>query len=180
MLHCSKPIEANSKWGLKGALKISRTQDTALNCHRVITEVVVHANTETPVSCDIVSDTVGNIFVTIVLINIIGVLSLEEIRRTTITVPLHKVFQQVLCRKSHHSHILTVDTRTNLTGIVAFHNRLPSRSVICTPKPKVVTEHIPRVDLQHDIGSNAAENRASHTEKDVMEHARVLGTATEA
>jgi hypothetical protein len=140
---------------------------------------VVHANTKTLMSCDIVSDTVGNIVVAIVLINIIGVLSLEEVRRTTVTIPLHKVFQQVLCRKSHHSHIIAIDTRPNLTGIVAFHNKLPSRSVIRTPKPKVVTEHIPRVDLQHDIGSNAAENRASHTEKDVMEHARVLGTATE-
>jgi hypothetical protein len=94
---------------------------------------VVHANTKTLMSCDIVSDTVGNIVVAIVLINIIGVLSLEEVRRTTVTIPLHKVFQQVLCRKSHHSHIIAIDTRPNLTGIVAFHNKLPSRSMIRTP-----------------------------------------------
>jgi hypothetical protein len=180
VLHRSKAIEANSEWGLEGALQSGRTQNAALHSHWVVAEEVVHANTKALVSCDTVSDTVSNAVVAVALVYVIGVLGLEEVGRTMITVPLHEISQQVLRCPSHHSDGVTVDARTDLAGIVAVHNALPSGSMIRAPKPEVIAKNIPRVDLQHDVGSNPAENRASHTEEHIVKHARILGAATKA
>lgn len=150
MRHRANAIKANTERTNKAGLQLLWNCYASGLHHRSIAEEMIHPDAVTHVLCHIISNSVPNIaLVTIVKRNIIWHLSLEEVCRTTLTIPLNQILKCVLHGQSIKGHVISIDLCTDLTWILLIVDFRVIDCMICAPQPQVVTDHITRIEHEH-------------------------------
>jgi hypothetical protein len=117
---------------------------------------MVNANSISIMLLDLIIDTISDITTgAISLSHIVRELTLHEICGAAFSIPLDQIFSSVLTHEAIHSHIISIDDSSVRAWIVAIHNADSTNSVICPPQPKIITNHMARIDRKHAVRLHA-------------------------
>lgn len=150
-----------------------RCDNSSFDCHFKVAEIMVNTNSVRHMLLDVVCHAVTcDPFIAIRRGNIIRQLNLKEVTGTTFAIPLDLVLQRMLSRESKHRHIVTIDDQTVITRVVPRENQTLC-CMIGTPQPNIVTNGVAVVNLKHNTSLHTTCCLITHTNENILQHARV-------
>jgi hypothetical protein len=88
---------------------------------------------------------------------------------------LHDVLQRVLCCKTVHDVVITIDHSRMLAWIVAALHQAATLHMVSSPQPEVVTDHVAGVQLQHRVCLRSRGRCwTTNTHEHIMHESRIL------
>jgi len=166
-------IEVDSERICEAGHQVRRHLNGCLHDNRVIAEVVINTDSPCIVILHCIIDTISNVTLAVSWSHVVRKLTLHEICSSTLSIPLDQIFCGMLAHETIHCHIIAIDDSSVGTWIVAIDNASSTNRVISTPQPKIVTDHVTRVDLEHAVRLHSRSLRTTNSHGDILDDARI-------